>query len=538
MFEKRKLASAITLALALPTTMSVEVAHAAASFTTGSVETADVSTEPAYCNSVAVGTAGAQGVINTGATYITYATELFGSGSVVLPTATAPEKWPAVIYTTDGDISKSFNMTFSLSNGASFADTVLCADNDALNGTSPNTGSITTTSAAGETVTYKIQINTNDTSGDTVFDTGSKLVLAYKLTNTQALATADEDIEMTADLRTITVPPTPVNPALTTTVAKSATAISAKITPQASGTVKISVASESKEFTGTAESYQNSTTAEIGLLEVKQAAEIKREDGINNFEIGSGKIELDGTTLVIENGQFDASKASPGKVFLANTGDDTLIGEAAETVDEDGTATFELSSDEVASIISVTGGGNDVGIRFQVDGKTPINSVENPPPATFTLAYDEATIAGLEVGPVDLRKIFQDGTKCTVYNVPNTAAQDDLSILITNDSVLSAELTLTLDDQDGNELFKGPIGPLEAWKTMRVSSEDLERLMQGVAIDPPAPITWDQPLWTKRGVLYISTTIPKIEILALLRDKASNINSNLSTGASGVACEN
>lgn len=538
MFEKRKLASAITLALALPTTMSVEVVQAAASFATGNVETTDVSIDANYCASIAPGTAAGQGVINTGATHITYATELFGSGSVTLPDDSTTGKWPAVIYTTDGDISKSFNMTFSLSNGASFADTVLCGDDKALDGSGTNTGDISTTADSGETVTYKIQINTcTGIGGDTVFNHGSKLVLAYKLTNTQALAVADEDIEMMADLRTITVPPTPVNPALTTTVAKSATAISAKITPQATGTVKISVGSESKEFVGTAESYQNSTTAEIGLLEVKQVASYKRADGINDFAIGSGKVELDGTTLVIESGQFDASKASPGKVFLANTGDDAIIAEA-ETVDDDGTATFELDSDEVASIISVTGGGNDVGIRFQVDGKTPINSVENPPPATFTLSYDDATIAGLEVGPVDLKKIFPDGTKCTVYNVPNTKAQDDLSILITNDSMLSAELTLTLDDQDGNELFKGPVGPLDAWNTMRVSSEDLERLMKGVALD--APITWEteQPLWTKRGVLYINTIIPKIEVLALLRDKASNINSNLSTGASGVACEN
>lgn len=538
MFEKKKLVSAITLALALPTTMSVEVAQAAASFVTGNVETADVSTDASYCDSIAVGTAATQGIINTGASHITYATELFGSGSVTLPTATAPEKWPAVIYKTDGDISKSFNMTFSLSNGASFSDTKLCANDASLTSPGQNTGSITATSSSGDTVTYKIQINTCSAgSGDTLFNSGSQLVLAYKLTNTQALATADEDIEITADLKTITVPPTPVNPALTTTVAKSATAISAKMTPQASGTVKISVGSESKEFVGTAESYQNSTTAEIGLLEVKQVASYKREDGINDFAIGSGKVELDGTTLVIESGQFDASKASPGKVFLANTGDDAIISEA-ETVDDDGTATFELDSDEVASIISVTGGGDDVGIRFQVDGKTPINSVENPPPATFTLAYDDATIAGLDVGPVDLKKIFPDGTKCTVYNVPNTKAQDDLSILITNDSMLSAELTLTLDDQDGQELFKGPVGPLDAWNTMRISSEDLERLIKGVALD--APITWEaeQPLWTKRGVLYINTIIPKIEVLALLRDKASNINSNLSTGASGEACEN
>jgi hypothetical protein len=76
---------------------------------------------------------------------ITYASELFGDGSASLQlpsgTTTGVGKYAAVVYTVDGTISKKFDMTFTLTNGATFASApILTMDKTTADTTIPTDG--------------------------------------------------------------------------------------------------------------------------------------------------------------------------------------------------------------------------------------------------------------------------------------------------------------------------------------------------------------------------------------------------------------
>lgn len=95
---------------------------------------------------------------------VTYASELFGSGSssLTMPSGTTNGigTYAAVVYTVDGTISKKFDMTFTLTNGATFAGTpTLGIDITSATPSSVANATVTIDYSAG---TSNIQINPKD----------------------------------------------------------------------------------------------------------------------------------------------------------------------------------------------------------------------------------------------------------------------------------------------------------------------------------------------------------------------------------------
>lgn len=520
MRNNTRLAMVVTMALCLPT-----VAHAAVDFnnlngTQIGTKLAAGPATPGPGGAGLVQIAGFPGLTTTeiltpasSSDAIEYAAEIFG-GSVTIPTST---KYAAVYYQTDGAINLDFRVTFTLDNGATFGNAYLAIQDDQA---------AITAGGSGSTKYFDI-----DLQGDNVLAGGSNLVFAYKLSNPTALAAAGQEVKMTAKLAK-PFPETPVNPERTVAVAKSKQGISATILPITLNDARISVSSGSKQFsqsgvTSTSGTYVSQDAVRIGTLQIVDN-EAKASDGETAFALGSGSgtdSETDGSTLTIENGQFAASITSPGKVYLKDSGGATTID---GTVDEAGTkATWTLTNTNLGAIMGFSNDKAD--IMFSVDGASAINVLEDAPIANMKIDFkktSQPTVTDTEVSTVELNKIKTDGTECWVFNVPNTVqTADAMTILITNDSAVGGTVSASMWDQEGAEKFVSqPLNggnEIAAGATIAVTNKDLEEI--GGA-------------WTKRGILKLSTTLPRIEVLNLIRDTATNINSNLSTGATGSSC--
>ncbi len=361
--------------------------------------------------------------------------------------------------------------------------------------------------------------------------TGDRFMLLYKLRNTKVLANLDEKIEMTVGL---TTPLTQIklNPTRTITIARSKPGL---ITPEIraleTGEVKISVFADSKEFVSGPflrpdYAFLGTDQVQIGYLNLDNdtsgAYLSKTADGETPFQIGKRGAEADNSTLLIEKGQFAGSLFSPGKVFLNIKGQEALIAdEVTET-----TATWHLNNTDLQKIAAAD--TDHITFRIKVNGQTAINVPDQPPKATLTLDFDEPKTTDITASAV-LRWIKKNGTTCQIYTVPNTKATESISIRITNDSKEEGQITGTLYDMDGQELieagtplFEEAIKPNE---TKRLTAKELEELA-GTS-------------WTGRARLVISSSLPKMEVMSLLREKRlGSPLSNLSLGARGNSCEN
>jgi len=522
MRKNRKLTVAIATVLSLPA-----IAQAAGGFSNVNTTTHTGVMVPtnacggAACSPTAVVDAG--GVPNAAFNGITsavvsvptggtkYAKELFGDSAPVIPsTANA-----AALYTVDGDINVSFDISFTLSDGEFSQDpTLAIADSGG-----DYTAAITKKSGGSNSNTVVYNVNAGSTSSSLSLMSGDQLMLAYQIKDAASLGGDNGKVELSADLKT---PFTNilVNPARKVVAALSEQAIEAQLTPEVDGTINISVADESKLFTGEDGAYQNTTTARIGYINIDNKTDVMASDGINAFIIGgsSTDAQTEGSKLEITGGQFAASIDSPGKVELNGVG-------IQATVSEDGgTATFELEDADIGAIV---GAGDKVGIHIVVDSATAINTVENPPQASLLIDFTEDNAADISLEPVDLRQIKKDGTVCVLYNIPNSTALDTLNIRLTNDSSIDGTITAKMYDKDGAAV--GPAegiilndgNPLGAGKTIRITADQLESA--GFS-------------WTKRGIMELTSTLPKLEVLLLLRNAETGILTNLSFGASGSSC--
>ncbi len=362
--------------------------------------------------------------------------------------------------------------------------------------------------------------------------TGDRLMLLYKLRNTQVLANLDEKIEMTVGLIT---PLTQIklNPRRKITIARSKPGL---VTPEMrvleTGEVKISVFADSKEFVSGPflrpdYAFLATDQVQIGYLNLDNdtsgAYLAKTADGETPFQIGKLGAEADKSTLMIEKGQFAGSLFSPGKVFLNIKGQQALIAdEVTET-----TATWQLNNADLQKIAAAE--TDQITFRIKVNGQAAINVPNQPPKATLTLDFDDPKTTDITASSV-LRWIKKNGTTCHVFNVPNTKATESISIRITNDSNEAGQLTGTLYDMDGQELIEAgtPLFDGEAIKpneTKRLMAKELEELA-GTS-------------WTGRARLVISSSLPKMEVMSLLREKRLGAPlTNLSLGARGNSCEN
>lgn len=469
-----------------------------------------------------------------------YASEIFGSGF-------ASEKLPsvntaAVYYAIDGSINVTkFDAKFTLDNGAVFGDTpTACLDYDT--GTACTALSILggdkSTSGGGSGKNYVVfQIDTagNPITATTASHTTDAIVLMYNITSANALATSGSKIQMTATMRT----PDPgydVNPSSTITIAESKQGVKVELAPD-TGTEadddRITVASGGLEFAFT----EATNEAKIGNLKVSNTcasdnctagATISQTfahttNGYTAWQVGTtGDAAVDSTksTFTITGGQFAASVTAPGKVELTD-GSTTISTQATDAE----TAVFKLTG---ANFVSLTGFSTGADINIIADNKNPVNLVENAPIGQLAIAYSNTKFQTITYPSVELKKIKQDGTRCTIYNVPAPGSADIVAIRITNDSGVDDIVNATLYSGDGTEIF--PATPLnngdaiEAGATLAVFGEDLAKL----------------GTWTGRGVLVLTTELPSMEVLGLLREADNNAAplTNLSTGATGSGCTN
>ncbi len=361
---------------------------------------------------------------------------------------------------------------------------------------------------------------------------GDQLMLLYKMSNVGILADPTQKVNMTIDLKTGGAVDTIVNPQRTVTVATSAKALDVSLISLEAGKLNISVSSGSTQFSGesapsgTTYGYVNNTTAKIGQLLISNTSSAKMADAMTPFSIGSDAVTADSSKLVITGGQFQASKATPGSVEL-RLGNGSSITADEITMDLEGAwqATWNLDSTELSSIAP------SADIEIVVDGATEINSVENPPVGNLTIDFNNTSYKDITIEAVDLRKITKDGNVCTVYNVPppsnGVMGADVVSIRVTNDSAIAGKLMGKFFGMDGAMMWSGDLlegTELQPGTTIRLESDILAKVMG---------ITWEG-----RGVLQISSTIPEMEVMALIRQNGIKFAplSNLSTGARGTSC--
>lgn len=388
-----------------------------------------------------------------------------------------------------------------------------------------------TTSAAGKNVaTFNMKAGVT-TPKDLKLVNNDQIMLLYKLGNVNALAEAGQSINMTVELKTPTLGMV-VNPLRTVQVAKSVQAVNAQLKSIEGGTLHIAVSTGSTQFSGEVGigglvGYVDNYVAQIGQVVVDDGQEgAMMEDGVTPFKIMNGGVLAEKSTLTITGGQFQASTALPGKVslHLKNSAGDYVADQI--TSDAAGwTAVWDLNTTELQGLID-----NDALVWIRTDGTAPVNTVEEQPHATFVINYDNASYQDV-TEEADIRKITKDGTVCTVYNVPppkkGVIGADQLSIRVTNDSALSGKLMGKLYSQEGGDpIWSGDLTTEEvpSGATVRFTSEDV------------ATITGQT--WDGRAVLEISTILPKIEVLALIRQNGIRMAplSSLSAGAHGTSC--
>jgi len=475
---------------------------------------------------------------------VVYAAELFGSS---VPASLPASGAAGLIYEIDGAIDKDFFLTFELSDGAKFSDTAKLF-------TDANSGSLqdgSVTAADNVTIEDNKAVFYIDVSESEPITRSTQFLLKYQIANADALSSAGQSIDISVRALSSAETSYLVNVSDSITVASSSQAVKIELATIDNVDTKIAVAVGSTEFTneGTTDVYQGSNIIKIGTLAITQNIAAMAEDGITPFKIGdSGDGQLIDSKLIITDGQFAASIDDPDAVTLSNsTGGGTLPstagngGSVSATVNEEGTtATFDLtdSFDFLQDNISSNPLISD--IKIVVDGKTEINVPENSPCVSLTVDYDNSNVADFTVpedGCTALVKVPRDGTTCWVNIIPRASAVNDgLSILITNNGVDEAALIGSMYGQDGTVLFssatlKDSLGndTLGAGKTMRLAPKDLALLMDGATTDSPGD-------WTGRATLKISTVLSDIEVMALIRDRNSNINSNVSQGAAGASC--
>jgi len=304
------------------------------------------------------------------------------------------------------------------------------------------------------------------------------------------------------------------------------------------GKLAIAVSTGSTQFSGEMGSgygFVSNTVAQIGSLTVKDGQNSAvMEDGVNAFKIkgtGTATVLADNSKLKVTGGQFQASRNSPGKVFINATSGTSQANISADFVTQDSagdwSALWNLDSTEMASIATAS----PAYISIQTDGVAEVNTVENAPHGAFTIDFNNAAYKDITVEG-DLRKISKDGTVCTVYQIPppsTTTGADLMSIRITNDSSIAAKITGTLYDMDGTILGTANTGldaaELPPGATLRIDSNKLAAAF-GVT-------------WKTRAVLKITSILPQMEVMALIRQQGIPFAplSNISTGAKGTSCE-
>ena len=505
--------------------------------------------------------------VNVPTTGLIYGSHLFDAssgGNVILPSSGLA----GVAFDVEGTINFGFEFEVKLSNGAKFNDHPLLTF-------------FSNTAAAAATVVEPNPNCANKSECSWTIDVTGEIqdvdlfYLVYNLTNASALKTPGETIKMTSDWTSIGTG----DPArgLEVTLATSKDPLTVTLEPGTETTTRVSVSSNNTEFTSTSTTtteFLNSNEAVIGYLSIKNDTSVAAADGktvdtstppvsvswdLGNtgFEAGFDADTSIETTLTIDSGQFASSlTASTGSVYIGLpglvSGSIDVSTKIKATSVTSTTAIWELSNSNLQDItdmsdgVTTNGEGKPV-IVIETDGTNPVNIEENPPNATLVIDYvDENSQKDVTYGPTELTDFRQDGTRCWVYNVPPPSTEgvaDTFNLRITNDSSSVAGTILgTLYPMGGestgltNPVFTsvnllGEGVELGAYQTVRITADDL------TALGGDTPYVWWES-GNRRGTLLITSTLPKLEILTLMRDTNADVLTNVSTGAHGSACQN
>jgi hypothetical protein len=287
----------------------------------------------------------------------------------------------------------------------------------------------------------------------------------------------------------------------------------------------------------------------LGRVLIDNIPGVVDRDGSSEYDL-AGAIGSWSGKLTIIDGPFSASTGA-NQVFLDDNEkcvyDTTSVTEPsipANTVTST-TAEWSLSSEQLGFIYdNVSGEGMHVCVI--ADGVKTIEQQTNAPTAVLEMGASASTFA--KYGPGRLRHLKENGTKCTLYNVPDgtesgTALSTDVvSVRITNNSPAVGKLYATLYDQSGKAIYtpqkRVPIGEIQPFQTIRYYTGQENSPGYESAKDL-ATFGGAQHWVGQRATLIIASDLPKedISIFGLVRNRNSGPNMNMSTGATGNGCD-
>jgi hypothetical protein len=438
-----------------------------------------------------------------------------------------------------------FLARFQLSNNAQFSEDVSLANGLALDFVAhpsashagvTKSGALGNGGAAGDTqVTFYITPKANNGFTKNL-DT---LVLRFNMKNLGVLKTPGENIQMTAE---VFADPTGTNSfdggPSTAVVATSAKATKADVSANG-GTGEIDVGQDSKVFVGSAPLVQSPTIVVLGSVYITRNTSVTAlKDNGQIWKFGSDATPAGGT-ITLENAPLSASISDPGKVFLDFKPYDNklndpppsaTVNDIAATTIENGTATWELTADQLKTLYSDPVDG--VNIVIEADGTTTIEQQRDPAKVTFTIDYGGGNKDSFSR---NLAHIKQNGVVCTLYNVPSPGAQDTGNIRITNTSTKEGKIRGSLRDINGDYVFINQelMDALAPYATLYLNSETLNNIPK----DQKWIDKYGEDSWQGRAVLTINSNVKSLEAYGLLRNKMGGALTNMSVGATGNGCD-
>jgi hypothetical protein len=290
-------------------------------------------------------------------------------------------------------------------------------------------------------------------------------------------------------------------------------------------------------------------TACLGTLSYKaRDGNIYDTNGYSSFDVDTS----DATTATFTVVSAPLA-ASSGAVFLdpegilvpySNSGNlsgwDSSESIIAKTITSSG-AVWELTGPMLSEIKDASNTPDKMRICLKADGKTEINEQTVAPTGTFVLSYKGGSAK--PYSPRRLRHLKNNGSNCTLYNVPDgtttpsSPSLDKIRIKIHNRSTTKVgTLRGTLIDQNGNVLFNNQ-NLLPAEDTLGPGKTINLNTGEGDGFDIAKLATRN---WTgERAILKLTSNLQEeeFEAFAYVRSASGQSVGNLSTGATGSGCK-
>ncbi|MDM8557194.1 hypothetical protein [Candidatus Parabeggiatoa sp. HSG14] len=363
-------------------------------------------------------------------------------------------------------------------------------------------------------VTFNIEVGDELATNSIV--AGEVLDFQFKIGDATVLADSGSQIKLDVEIQLGANPALKPDTAESMTVASSGRGVNIRVNANDATGIAIDVAQGGTNFVGGI----TPTMISLGDLEfTNPSPQLYEADGESAYSFDTSSVA---GSLTIENGIFSASSPNTENVFIDIDGNNTIstpdIRATSLTTDQ---AVFNMDKNDTAAIFNPSGKN----IIVVADGTNPIDDLPDAPLATLTMKFQkESTIQG------KLLHVKQNGTVCTLYNVPSSAATDAVSIKITNKGIQAGIVRGRLVALDGTHIMESTIliESLAPNQTFRLSATDLEDIQETAT---------GTRGWSGRAVLDIGADLKKMEVYGLLRNKLGGPLMNLSTGGSGNGCD-